>query len=93
MDKNKDKDEDIGPRLSFNERQVIYANNRKDAIEKAEKSDKYVYKSNRDAGKFIKFLKHRLEIWDELKDKTFHGKRMFEKTKMILNSYENKINV
>ena len=90
---NKNKDEDIGPRLSFNERQVIYANNKKKAIEKAERNDKYVYKSNRDAGKFIKFLEHRLEIWAELKDKTFHGKRMFEKTKMILNSCENKINV
>jgi hypothetical protein len=90
---DKKKEEDTGPRLSFEERQVIYANDKKKAIEQAEKREKYIYKSDRDAGKFMKFLEHRLEIWDELKDKTFYGKRMYEKTKTILNSYENEVNV
>ena len=90
---DKKKEEDTGPRLSFEERQVIYANDKKKAIEQAEKREKYIYKSDRDAGKFMKFLEHRLEIWDELKDKTFYGKRMYEKTKTILFSYENEVNV
>lgn len=93
MDKKGEEGEDTGPRLSFKERQVIYTNDKKKAIEHAEKREKYIYKSDRDAGKFMKFLEHRLEIWDELKDKTFYGKRMYEKTKTILNSYENEVNV
>ena len=90
---DKKEEEDIGPRLSFEERQVIYAKDKKNAIERAANCEKYIYKSDRDAGKFKNFLEHRLEIWDELKDKTFYGKRMYEKRKTILNSYEDKLKV
>ena len=56
------------------------------AMEEALKAENVRYKSNCDSDKFKEFLEDRLTIWDELKDKTFHGKRMFEKTNEIINS-------
>ena len=59
---------------------------RVEAANKAMQGEKVRYKSPGDPERFLKFLEYRLTIWDELKDKTFHGKRMYEKTKEIINS-------
>jgi len=57
------------------------------ATEKALKSEKVRYKSECDSEKFKDFLKHRLTIWSDLKDKTFHGKKMYEKTKTLIENW------
>jgi hypothetical protein len=74
-------------RLTYEEREVIYTKSRAAAIEKALQSEKVRYKSNRNPEKFKRFLEHRLTIWDDLKDKTFHGKRMYEKTKSLIDNW------
>lgn len=74
------------PELSLEERQEIQVRKKRDAIKKAADSEKYVFKSSSSKTRFIEFLECRLEIWEGEKDKTFHGKRMYEKTKVILNS-------
>ena len=56
------------------------------AMEKAMKGEKVRYKSNRDPERFLYFLESRLKIWEQIKDDTFHGKRMYEKTKEIVDS-------
>jgi len=56
------------------------------AMDKAMKSEKIRYTSNRDPERFLYFLESRLKIWEQLKDDTFHGKRMYEKTKEIVDS-------
>lgn len=75
-------------RKSFDEIENFRMNLRINAMEKALKGEKIFYKNERDPSKFITFLKNRLVIWDQLKEKTFHGKRMYEKTKSIIQSYE-----
>jgi hypothetical protein len=74
-------------RLSYEEREAGYAKSRAAAVEKALQGEKARYKSNRNPEKFKKFLEHRLTIWDDLKDKTFHGKRMYEKTKSLIDNW------
>ena len=74
------------PGLSIKERQEIQVKKKKDAIKKAEDSEKNRFKSSSSKIGFIEFLECRLKIWECEKDKTFHGKRMYEKTKTILNS-------
>jgi hypothetical protein len=54
------------------------------AMEKAMKGEKIRYKSNRDPERFLYFLESRLKIWEQLKDDTFHAKRMYEKTKEVI---------
>ena len=56
------------------------------AMDKAMKGEKIRYTSNRDPERFLYFLESRLKIWEQLKDDTFHGKRMYEKTKEIIKS-------
>jgi len=56
------------------------------AMDKAMKGEKIRYKSNRDPERFLYFLESRLKIWEQIKDDTFHGKRMYEKTKEIVDS-------
>lgn len=77
-------------RKSFEEIEKLRMNSKIDAMEKALKGEKVYYKNERNPSKFIKFLKNRLEIWEQLKDETFHGKRMYEKTQSILQSYKDK---
>jgi len=77
-------------RKSFEEIEKIRMNSKIDAMEKALKGEKVYYKNERNPSKFIKFLKNRLEIWKQLKDETFHGKRMYEKTQSILQSYKDR---
>jgi hypothetical protein len=54
------------------------------AMEKAMKGEKVRYKSNRDPERFLDFLEYRLTIWEQLKDEKFHAKRMYEKTKEVI---------
>jgi hypothetical protein len=54
------------------------------AMEKAMKGEKIRYKSNRDPERFLYFLESRLKIWEQLKDEKFYAKRMYEKTKEVI---------
>jgi hypothetical protein len=56
------------------------------AMDKAMNGEKIRYKSNRDPERFLYFLESRLKIWEQIKDDTFYGKRMYEKTKEIVDS-------
>ena len=55
-------------------------------MDKTMKGEKIRYTSNRDPERFLYFLESRLKIWEQIKDDTFHGKRMYEKTKEIVDS-------
>jgi hypothetical protein len=57
------------------------------ATQKALRSEKVRYTSDCDSEKFKEFLEHRLTIWDDLKNKTFHGKKMYEKTKTLIENW------
>ena len=57
------------------------------AMEEALKGEKVRYKSNCDSEKFKEFLEDRLTIWVGEKDKTFHGKGMYEKTKTLIDNW------
>jgi len=56
------------------------------AMDKAMKGEKIRYTSKRDPERFLYFLESRLKIWEQIKDDTFHGKRMYEKTKEVIES-------
>jgi len=56
------------------------------AMDKAMKGEKIRYKSKRDPERFLDFLEYRLKIWEKLQDETFYAKRMYEKTKEIVDS-------
>jgi hypothetical protein len=81
------KELDNTTRLSYEDREKMYMDGKMKAMEKALQDEKVRYKSDRDPVKFKEFLEHRLTIWDELKDKTFHGKRMYEKTKTLIENW------
>ena len=57
------------------------------AMEEALKAEKVRYKSNCDSDKFKGFLEDRLTIWGQEKDKTFYGKKMYEKTKTLIENW------
>ena len=57
------------------------------AMEQALKGEKVQYKSNRDSDAFKGFLEDRLTIWVGEKDKTFYGKKMYEKTKTLIDNW------
>jgi len=59
---------------------------RVDAMNKSLGGERVRYRSSRNPDSFVSFLEGRLEIWDEVKDKTFQGTRMYRKTKEILES-------
>jgi hypothetical protein len=56
-------------------------------MEEAIKGEKVRYKSPEDPGKFLNFLQHRLTIWEDLKEDTFHAKGMYEKTKKLIDEW------
>ena len=56
-------------------------------MEEAIKGEKVRYKSPEDPEKFLKFLQHRLTIWEDLKDETFHAKGIYEKTKKLIDEW------
>jgi hypothetical protein len=86
------KNDDTTTRLTPDERDAMYAKMKQAAIDKALQGEKVRYKSTSSPERFKAFLEHRLTIWDELKDKTFHGKRMYNKTKEILANFESSAN-
>ena len=57
------------------------------AMGEALKAEKVRYKSNCDSDTFKVFLEDRLTIWEGEKDKTFYGKRMYEKTKTLIDNW------
>jgi hypothetical protein len=77
---------EISTRMTYEEREAMYMKGKQEAMNKALEGERVRYTSAGDSEKFVTFLEGRLEIWDELKDKTFHGTRMYEKTKEILES-------
>jgi|TARA_B110000444_G_scaffold261421_1_gene313367 hypothetical protein len=78
------KEADTTARLTHEEREARYTEIRAAASAAALQSEKVRYKSKCNPDRFKEFLEHRLTIWDDLKDKTFHGKRMYNKTKEVL---------
>ena len=77
---------EVSTRMTYEEREAMYMKGKQEAMNKALEGERVRYTSAGDSEKFVTFLEGRLEIWDELKDKTFHGTRMYEKTKEILDS-------
>jgi hypothetical protein len=77
---------EISTRMTYEEREAMYMKGKQEAMNKALEGERVRYTSAGDSEKFVTFLEGRLEIWDELKDKTFHGTRMYDKTKEILES-------
>ena len=57
------------------------------AMEQALKGERVRYESNCDSDKFKEFLEDRLTIWEGEKNNTFHGKKMFEKTKTLIDNW------
>jgi len=57
------------------------------AMEEALKTEKVRYKSPEDPEKFLEFLQHRLTIWEDLTEETFYAKRMYEKTKKLIDEW------
>ena len=77
---------EVSTRMTYEEREAMYMKGKQEAMNKALEGERVRYTSAGDSEKFVTFLEGRLEIWDELKDKTFNGTRMYEKTKEILES-------
>ena len=77
---------EVSTRMTYEEREAMYMKGKQEAMNKALEGERVRYTSAGYSEKFVTFLEGRLEIWDELKDKTFHGTRMYEKTKEILES-------
>lgn len=81
------KPEDVSTRLTPIELAKRSMDNRLAATTDALKSEKVRYKSNCDSDKFKEFLEDRLTMWQGEKNNTFHGKKMFEKTKTLLDNW------
>lgn len=81
------KNEETTSRLSPDERFSMYTEKKKAAMKKALDGEKIRYRSNRNSENFKNFLENRLTIWDDMKDKTFYGKRMYEKTKSLIDNW------
>lgn len=82
------KTEDVSARLTPDDIAKRSMDARVSAMNKALEGEKVRYKSSNNLERFKTFLEDRLVIWDELKDKTFHGKRMYDKTNEILTHLE-----
>jgi hypothetical protein len=81
------KSADVSTRLTPDELAKRSMDARIRVMEEALKAEKVRYKSHCDSEKFKKFLEDRLTIWEGEKDKTFHGKKMYEKTKTLLDNW------
>jgi hypothetical protein len=76
-----------GSRRTASQQQAIFTESTQRALKTAADGEKYRYKSERgDTDRFIEYLSNKLEVWEELKDKTFHATRMYEKTNDLLNA-------
>jgi hypothetical protein len=78
---------DVSTRLTPDEYAKRSMDGRVDAMREALKAEKVQYKSNCDSEKFKEFLEDRLTIWEGEKDKTFYGKKMYEKTKSLIDNW------
>ena len=81
------KKQEVSTRLSPDEIAKLSMDARIAVMEEALKREKVRYKSNCDSEKFKEFLEDRLTIWVGEKDKTFHGKGMYEKTKTLIDNW------
>ena len=77
---------EISTRMTYEEREAMYMKGKQEAMNKALEGERVRYRSSRNSDSFVSFLEGRLGIWDEVKDKTFHGTMMYDKTKEILES-------
>jgi hypothetical protein len=78
---------DVSTRLTPLEFVKRSMDNRLAATEKALKCEKVLYKSDCDPEKFKDFLEDRLTIWVGERDNTFYAKRMYEKTKTLIDNW------
>ncbi len=81
------KKQEVSTRLTPEELAKRSMDARNAAMEEALKGEKVRYKSNCDSDRFKEFLEDRLTIWEGEKNSTFHGKRMFEKTKTLIDNW------
>ena len=81
------KKQEVSTRLTPDELAKCSMDARIAAMEEALKGEKVRYKSNCDSDKFKGFLEDRLTIWGQEKDKTFYGKKMYEKTKTLIENW------
>ena len=78
---------DVSTRLTPDEYAKRSMDGRIEAMCEALKREKVQYKSNCDSEKFKEFLADRLTIWEGEKNKTFYGKKMYEKTKTLIDNW------
>ena len=78
---------DVSTRITPDQLAKRSMDSRLAAMEQALKREKVRYKSNCDSEKFKGFLEDRLTIWEGEKDKTFYGKGMYEKTKILIDNW------
>jgi len=78
---------DVSTRLTPIEFAKRSMDTRISVMEEALKGENVRYKSNCDSDTFKDFLEDRLIIWEGEKDKTFHGKGMYEKTKTLIDNW------
>ena len=81
------KKQEVSTRLTPEELAKRSMDARNAAMEEALKGEKVRYKSNCDSDRFKEFLEDRLTIWEGEKNSTFHGKRMYEKTKTLIDNW------
>jgi hypothetical protein len=81
------KKQEVSTRLTPDEFAKRSMDARITVMEEALKAEKVRYKSNCDSEKFKGFLEDRLTIWVGEKDKTFYGKKMYEKTKTLIDNW------
>jgi hypothetical protein len=78
---------DVSTRITPDQLAKRSMDSRLAAMEQALKGEKVRYKSNCDSEKFKEFLEDRLTIWEGENDKTFYGKGMYEKTKILIDNW------
>jgi hypothetical protein len=81
------KKQEVSTRLTPDEFAKRSMDARITVMEEALKAEKVRYKSDCDSDKFKGFLEDRLTIWVGEKDKTFYGKKMYEKTKTLIDNW------
>ena len=79
---------DTAPRKTYAELEKERSIRKKKVLDQASLADKVRYESTCDSRRFRTFLESRLPIWEAQKDKTFHAKRMYEKTAAILTDFK-----
>lgn len=84
----KPKKEEGGARRTPEQIEADRAAIKKAALDKAALTEKARYRSDCDATRFKEFLTNRLHIWDREKSKTFHAQKMYDKTSLLLSTFE-----